>query len=103
MELLTAIQTAESRLDYKFTKEDFSQSKVGAMMIPSDFNFEENVSSTYFTVSEVSGNVTTSNRRVDFTMAKIRREINNDRDDFQNTSSLSDIEQLTDFPPNRGS
>ena len=44
MEVLSAIQAAQLRMDYIFTKEDFSEGKVGAMMKLEDFNFKENVS-----------------------------------------------------------
>ena len=42
--MLQAIQHAELCLGYKFSKEDFSEGRVGEMMAPEDFNFEENVS-----------------------------------------------------------
>ena len=43
MEVLMALQNAESRGE-SFSKEDFLEGRVGARMIPEDFNFEENVS-----------------------------------------------------------
>ena len=42
MEVLMALQNAESRGE-SFSKEDFLEGRVGARMIPEDFNFEENV------------------------------------------------------------
>ena len=53
MQLLTALQAAQQRLDYIFMKEDFSQGKVGSMMIPEDFNFEENVSTNLLDVPKI--------------------------------------------------
>ena len=45
MQVLTAIQSAQERMHYEFTEEDFLEGKVGRMMKPEDFNFDENVSS----------------------------------------------------------
>ena len=42
MEVLMALQNAESRGE-SFSKEDFLEGRVGARMIPEDFNFEVNV------------------------------------------------------------
>ena len=42
-----ALQNAESRGE-SFSKEDFLEGRVGARMIPEDFNFEENVSYFYY-------------------------------------------------------
>ena len=47
MEVLMALQNAESRGE-NFSKEDFLEGRVGARMIPEDFNFEENVSFSFF-------------------------------------------------------
>ena len=45
-----ALQNAESRGE-SFSKKDFLEGRVGARMIPEDFNFEENVS--YYIFSEL--------------------------------------------------
>ena len=50
IQMLQAIQHAELRLGYKFSKEDFSEGRVGGMMAPEDFNFEENVSTKQLTL-----------------------------------------------------
>ena len=42
-----ALQNAESRGE-SFSKKDFLEGRVGARMIPEDFNFEENVSFSLF-------------------------------------------------------
>ena len=43
MEVLAAIQHAQIRLDKEFTKEEFLDGKIGGVMTPEDFNFEETV------------------------------------------------------------
>ena len=43
------LQNAES-CGESFSKEDFLEGRVGARMIPEDFNFEENVSFSFFSL-----------------------------------------------------
>ena len=59
MQVLTAIQSAQLRMGYEFTENDFLEGKVGALMKPEDFNFEENVSSIV-TVVDSTTNVHTT-------------------------------------------
>ena len=44
MEVLAALQHAQSRLQREFTKEEFAEGSVGQLMIPADFDFDSNVS-----------------------------------------------------------
>ena len=55
MQVLTAIQSAQMRMGYEFTEDDFLEGKMGVLMKPEDFNFEENVSSL---VTVVNGTAT---------------------------------------------
>ena len=59
MQVLTAIQSAQLRMGYEFTESDFLEGKVGALMKPEDFNFEENVS-TIVTVVDSTTSVHTT-------------------------------------------